>query len=637
MTTYGSSEFIKMVTIQNQAYQREISQPSLENDVENTYIKVPLRAHQKAIIDNMKRYETNFTKGWDVSGNVLYSSYAILGDGVGVGKSLMVLSHISNLKTKAQQLTPIPNISIPHSKHFYSVKKHTITDISEAAPIIIVPHSLYRQWSTYIKDQTKFKPLCLAMKKQLEDKLLTKIVSADLILISNTLLPYFVEKIPNHIQFQRVFIDEADSIRISKGKYLKTPFTWFITASWPNLLFFQQNMFCQRDFLRTELPNLPIHAELKELYLANSMNSGHVWFQQYFPVTSANYFREMLSTPHPLRGHLILKCSRDFLSSSISLPPLHRFNILCAPSLTQHIVNEVISPEIRSLLHAGDIQTALQHLGVREEQPLTLIQAVTENRHKELERLKKTYEFKASLEYHTPQAKEAALANLQSKISHLEEQMKTIRERIENYQKEICPICFDEPQSAVLTHCCNRIFCAACILNSLARSLSCPLCRAATHPSQLRHISLEQSQQAHQAHVQEQERPLKKKDALLKILRENPNGKFLIFSRYDNPFYQIEQEISTMNMKVRQVKGNKDAIQSTLNSFAKGETQCLLLNSNHAGAGLTITTATHVILLHAMNIEEEKQIIGRAYRLGRQSPLTLYRLLHPDELTNTTS
>lgn len=620
--------------IQNQAYQREIGQPSLEEVQENAYIKLPLRAHQKAIVDSMKSYEANLTKGWDVSGNVLYSSYGILGDGVGVGKSLMVLSHISNLKKQNLSLSPIPNISIPHSKYFYSIKKYHITDISEAAPIIVVPHSLFRQWSTYIKDQTKFKPLCLAMKKQLEDKLLTKIVSSDLILISNTLLPYFVEKIPNHIQFQRVFIDEADSIRIAKTKYLKTPFTWFITASWANLLFFQQNMFCQRDFIRSELPTLSIHPELKELYLANSMNTGHVWFQQYFPVTSANYLREMLATPHPLRGHLILKCSREFLNTSISLPPLHRFNILCTPSLTQHIVNEVISPEIRSLLHAGDIQTALQQLGVRDEQPLTLIQAVTENRNKELERLKKTYEFKAGLEYHTPQAKEAALANLKSKIAHLEEQMKSIRERIENYQQEICPICFDEPQSAVLTHCCNRIFCGACILNSLARSLSCPLCREATHPSQLRHISLEHSQQI--SHVQpEQDRPLKKKEALLKILRENPNGKFLIFSRYDNPFYQIEHEITSMNMKVRQVKGNKDAIQATLNSFAKGETQCLLLNSNHAGAGLTITSATHVILLHAMNIEEEKQIIGRAYRLGRTSPLTLYRLLHPDEATTT--
>jgi SNF2 family DNA or RNA helicase len=38
-----------------------------------------------------------------------------------------------------------------------------------------------------------------------------------------------------------------------------------------------------------------------------------------------------------------------------------------------------------------------------------------------------------------------------------------------------------------------------------------------------------------------------------------------------------------------------------------------------------------------MNHEEEKQILGRAYRIGRTSPLTMVRLLHPDELTDTHS
>lgn len=630
MSSFGEEGFIRALTIQNQAFLYEVSQPSLEEHSPNPYIKIPLRAHQKAIVEKMDEYEKNLTSGWDISGTTLFSSYAILGDGVGVGKSLMVLSHISNLKLKAKPLYSIPNIALPHSKYFYSIKQSSITDVSQAAPIIIVPHSLFRQWGTYIKEQTNLKPLCLAMKKHLEDKLLEKIFSADCILISNTLLPYFNAKIPNHIQFKRVFIDEADSIRITKDKYLKSPFTWFITASWPNLLFFQHSLFCYTSFVRSYVPTSRFHAEIKEQYMLNGQ-TNRMWFQQYFPVAAANYFREMLDTPHPLRGYLVLKCSREFIRESISLPPLYRMNILCTPSVTQQIIDDSITPEIRTLLHAGDIQSALQHLGVRDEQPLTLIQAVSENRLRELDRLKKTYDFKASIEYHTPQAKEAALANLKQKISHLEEQVKTIRERIENFQQEICPICFDEPQSAVLTHCCSRIFCAACILNSLSRSISCPLCRANTHPSQLRHIT----NTAPQSSQEPQNKPLKKMDALLNILRENPNGKFLIFSRYDNPFVQIEHDIQNLNMKVRQVKGNKDAIQATLNAFTKGETQCLLLNSQHAGAGLTITAATHVILLHAMNIEEEKQIIGRAYRLGRDKPLTLFRLLHPDEMTTS--
>ena len=124
----------------------------------------------------------------------------------------------------------------------------------------------------------------------------------------------------------------------------------------------------------------------------------------------------------------------------------------------------------------------------------------------------------------------------------------------------------------------------------------------------------------------------KKSDALLRIFRENPQGRFLVFSRYDNPFTAIEESVSTMGVTVKQLKGNKDAVASTLRSFQSGGLNCLLLNSHYAGSGLNITAATHVILLHAMTHEEEKQILGRAYRMGRTTPLNFIRLLHADEM-----
>ena len=275
---------------------------------------------------------------------------------------------------------------------------------------------------------------------------------------------------------------------------------------------------------------------------------------------------------------------------------------------------------------------ALQQLGVGAEQSTNLVDAVTENRKKELARLKREYDFKASNEYRTPQAKEEALANQKAKIDRLEEQIKSIRERIENFQKEICPICFDEPQDALLTKCCQRVFCAACILQSLARKLDCPLCRKTTNPSDLKRITADGDANTMVVPVPAGQPPLKK-DALIKLFQENPTGKFLVFSRYDNPFLQITSELEAVGINgIREVKGTKDVIQATLNSFQKGTLRCLLLNSLHAGAGLTITAATHIILLHAMNIEEEKQILGRAYRLGRKEPLNVYKLVHQDEM-----
>jgi SNF2 family DNA or RNA helicase len=133
--------------------------------------------------------------------------------------------------------------------------------------------------------------------------------------------------------------------------------------------------------------------------------------------------------------------------------------------------------------------------------------------------------------------------------------------------------------------------------------------------------------------VQESEPQLEKKpDALLRIFKENPDGKFLIFSRYDNPFAAMEESIASLGIRVKQLKGNKDAVASTLRAFQGNELRCLLLNSHYAGSGLNITAATHVILFHAMTHEEEKQILGRAYRMGRTEPLHFIRLLHQDEM-----
>jgi superfamily II DNA/RNA helicase len=127
------------------------------------------------------------------------------------------------------------------------------------------------------------------------------------------------------------------------------------------------------------------------------------------------------------------------------------------------------------------------------------------------------------------------------------------------------------------------------------------------------------------------ERKPKKKEALLNLITETPGARFLVFSRYDNPFLEIEGELLTRGFRVATVKGNKDHVSSILKQFEKGEVQVLLMNSMQAGVGMDLKSATHIVLMHAMRKEEERQIVGRAIRLGRTEPLKLVRLLHDNE------
>jgi superfamily II DNA/RNA helicase len=158
--------------------------------------------------------------------------------------------------------------------------------------------------------------------------------------------------------------------------------------------------------------------------------------------------------------------------------------------------------------------------------------------------------------------------------------------------------------------------------------VSCPLCRSDIKPSLLKRLTTENIIVENSTHKEIVDEPKKKLDTFMGILKENPEGKFLVFSRYDNSFIEVINSCNTANISTKELKGSKDVIASTLNHFKQGDIQCLLMNTIQMGAGLNITDATHVILLHSMTHEEEKQILGRAYRLGRTSELYFTKLLY---------
>ena len=604
-------------------------------------LKLPLRAHQQAVLAAMERQETSLLGGLDCSGERLYSSYAVLGDSVGVGKSLMVLGHIARLAVIPPLKSKIK--MEPHSSaHMFSTLETPFTDASEAGCLVVVPHTLFRQWADYTKKQTNLKALFLDKRKCFQsDTFLADVLAADMVLISNTLYKEFsILQNDQKLRWKRVFFDEADTIHMVNGyPRPEARFTWFITASWMNVLFPNETVYATYQTMAGHIFNegsayAPLRPFFEEAYKTHRPS---VYLRHY--MTSFNFFRDILNQSHPLRGRLVVRCTEEFVKQSISLPPLVRTNIMCKAPITQRIVSELVPADVQQLLHGGDVAGAISALGVKAEDTGSLIEAVTQNLKKELGRLQATHTFKAGLEYSTPQAKEAALKALEDKMKQKEEAIKSIQQRIEGFKNEMCPICYDEPSEPLLTPCCSRIFCAQCIFACLSRAPTCPMCREGIHASRLKRVVAKEEMNtivsagggAAAAPLPE-EVLLKKPEALYRLFKENPRGRFLVFSRYDNPFNQMESSIEALGIHVKQLKGNKDAIAATLRAFQGGDLRCLLLNSHYAGAGLNITAATHVVLLHAMTHEEEKQILGRAYRMGRTEPLYFYRLLHADEV-----
>ena len=56
-----------------------------------------------------------------------------------------------------------------------------------------------------------------------------------------------------------------------------------------------------------------------------------------------------------------------------------------------------------------------------------------------------------------------------------------------------------------------------------------------------------------------------------------------------------------------------------------------MLNAEFFGAGMNLQMTTDLVIFHRFKQEMEEQIIGRAQRLGRKTPLNVYYLIHENE------
>jgi hypothetical protein len=603
------------------------------------HLNSPLRIHQLAAIHSMREKEMNLRTGYQLPNgtDTLFSQYAFLGDRVGVGKTFMVLGHISQMSLEPlREQTPLSNLHPSSSAACFSISPQKESP-NLFDSLIVVPHTIYRQWQDTLQTHTTLKVNYMKTLRDLDrDNLVTNLRECHVTLISNTLLPMFLNSLRAREMveptWRRVFYDEADTIKIAPSSLQpNAKMTWYVTASFSNMLFSNQYY---HSYIIRQLPPAfieTLHPRIRETLQLYIDSHPSVTF---YKTQSNSFFRDKITSHHPLRAHLVVLNSNEFLDSSITLPPITHQIIRCETPISHQLIQTVIPAETEAMLHAGDIQGALQSLGISSHSQVTIVEAVTGFRQRELDRLERLLVFKREETYATPQAKEAALKSLEEKIVRLKEQIAGIRQRIDAAMesKDGCSICFDTAEDPVITPCCSKIFCVKCIITWMQRTPACPLCRASIHPSQLCAITDSSASASASSSASQTTRLPKKIEALLKLLEENPTGKFLVFSRYENPLQALQENLSNTDSGGAAIlQGNKDVIAHMLGDFESGRIRVLLLNSRNAAAGINIPTATHVVLLHKMVQEEEKQILGRAYRMGRTKPLQFIKLLHERE------
>ena len=585
-------------------------------------LNISLKQHQLTLIHACLKLEDSRADLIKLENYKYQSNIGIIADNVGGGKSISALAIILAKPTITNVCLPIQYIN--YENLGFIVYSNEINKTVVNGNLIVVPHSIFIQWDRYIKQYTNLSVLKVNNHKS------TNITLEDLdnntvYLVSNTFIVEFLEKtaalIGNNYLFQRVFIDEADNIRLTNKISPKGLFNWFITSSVENLLFPSGQYTTLID-------------EEQGFSWANS-KTENIQGLKY-----KNYIRSLFecvgltkTSLIPILGEFICRNTDEYIQTSFQLPQPNIYGYLCKThAAVNYLANSMANKEeLMNYINANDIISLKEKLGFNIESTTSLSQMLTANLDKTYQNELKHYNYINSLEIDV-EDKIERLAKIQKKLDDLISSITHVKSRITADENSICPIChdnFSKPISNVI--CCGQIFCMSCIsgyFNSLKNGKhECPCCRSPIGYQGITIINDDIS-----TPVLPKKELSKKETVFEKLILENPDKRWLIFSGYDGTFVSLIHKLENEGITFEKVMGTNSHIEKLIHDFKNGKIRVLLLNAFHFGMGLNLECATDILIYHTLNHELERQVIGRAQRPGRATPLNIHLLCHDNEL-----
>ena len=450
--------------------------------------------------------------------------------------------------------------------------------------------------------------------------------------------------------FQRVIIDEADSIRIPNCPVAYGLYNWFVTSSVEDLLY----------------------PSGKKDYYSNKIIAKGITGLGFIKQTFAENCRRDLVQ---FMQHNFLKNNDKFVEDSFNLPdPIYK-KIECYTPPELKILHDVAIPEVVNALNAGDKESAIKMAGCQVSNENSIVDIVLsklnndlKNKEAKIEEKKSDFSEinkdinKISTEiselnqlhkegmdhvYSVNEKKEIyeklkskkssckkSIENLENQCKDIKFKLDSMKTRITNIDEKECPICSDIVNNPAMTPCCKNIFCFECITMAInfdsQHKNQCPFCRQTIKLSNLTVIDTKKKNII--LDENEENKLPTKIESLISIIKEKENGKFLVFSEYDNTFPDIVCKLEENNITYSHIYGSGGHIKNIVNSYKNGDIKVLFLNAKHYGSGLNLQMSTDIIVYHRMTKDLEMQVIGRGQRLGRSDPLTVNYLCYEHEI-----
>ena len=219
-----------------------------------------------------------------------------------------------------------------------------------------------------------------------------------------------------------------------------------------------------------------------------------------------------------------------------------------------------------------------------------------------------------------------SIKNFSEQVKNLNFKLESLKSRISNVSEKECPVCAQKVTNPAMTPCCKNVFCFQCMAMALSYSPNkeCPLCRTKVDISQM--VAIKNG--IVEDNTDNEDKLPIKIDCLMNLIKSKPNGRFLVFSEYDNSFVKVANTLNESNIRWSKLCGSSGHITNVINQYTENKIKVLLLNAKHYGSGLNLQMTTDIVLYHRMSEDLEKQVVGRGQRLGRTSTLNVHYLCY---------
>jgi SNF2 family DNA or RNA helicase len=534
-------------------------------------LETVLYQHQRASVYEMEEREK--IQSIVIGNTVIDTNIGVNGDSTGYGKTLAMVSLVYRDKMKwdmenmfKQFITKTPTeglIKITTTKEY---KKLDVT-------LVLVSQSIINQWY----DECQKTPLSVKIisSNKLVDTVLVE--NYDIILVTPTMFNKLVSKYLG-MAWKRFIFDEPGHLKVPAMSNIVAGFIWLITATPDSIT--SKHMNCKNSFM-------------------NNI------------VKSRNY-----QTFSSQFSYLIIKNSDAFIKHSFEMPVTNHIHYKCFNPMYK-AVSGLVTTTITQMISAGNIQGAINQLGGGETRNIA-----------ELVRDKKMFErdeLNSRLVVYKIKNKNKEIEITNCKISRIDTQLDELNSRYDNILKGDCSICFSPISDPVMEPNCQNVFCGRCLLKWLENNNSCPLCRNSIVSKELIYINVDKSKTLSKR-KKEPNKLETKIDTTIRLIKNNPKGRFIIFSSWDQTFCSIRNCLDDNDISFVEVKGGVNERTNNINSFKDGSTRVIFLNSRFNGAGINLQESSDIIIYHHMGNSTLNQIIGRANRIGRTESLNVHHL-----------